>query len=68
MVDIAQRGRRTPNVAVANTPMGALLLVVGAMSGALAMLGNGIALGFLAVLGLAGVLVARSLPEVSRSG
>lgn len=64
VVDMAEGDRRTEYVAVANTAMGALLLVIGGLSGALAALGPEIALGFLALLGLAGVLVGRSLPEV----
>lgn len=68
VVDMAEGDRRTGYVAVANTSMGALLLVVGGVSGALASLGTEVALGFLALLGLAGVLVGRSLPEVSRHG
>ena len=51
---------------MANTAMGALLLLIGAVSGALAALGAEVALGFLALLGLAGVMVSRGLPEVSR--
>jgi hypothetical protein len=46
-----------------------LLLVTGALSGALAGLGSEAALSFLAalgVLGVLGVIVGRSLPEVSR--
>ncbi|MEN1939773.1 hypothetical protein WCE39_01525 [Luteimonas sp. MJ174] len=68
VVDMAEGDLRTAYVAVANTAMGALLLVVGGVSGALASLGTEVALGFLALLGLAGVLVARNLPEVSRHG
>jgi hypothetical protein len=66
VVDMAEGDRRTEYVAVANTAMGALLLVIGAVSGALAALGAEVALGFLALLGLAGVMVSRGLPEVSR--
>lgn len=46
--------------------MGVLLLAVGAVSSALAGLGNEAVLGFLAVLGALGVAVGRTLPEVSR--
>ncbi len=66
VVDMAEGDRRTEYVAVANTAMGALLLLIGAVSGALAALGAEVALGFLALLGLAGVMVSRGLPEVSR--
>ncbi|WP_418605949.1 hypothetical protein [Georgenia sp. SUBG003] len=65
VVDLAHGDRRTEYVAVANTTMGVLLLAAGALSSALALLGAEVALVFLAVLGLAGVLAGRSLPEVS---
>ncbi|MPV37523.1 MFS transporter [Georgenia subflava] len=65
VVDMAEGDRRTEYVAVANTAMGVLLLVAGAVSSGLALLGTEVALLFLAALGLAGVVAARSLPEVS---
>lgn len=64
VVDMADGDQRTEYVAVANTAMGVLLLLAGAVSGALATLGPDAALVFLAVLGLLGVVVARTLPEV----
>jgi len=64
VVDMAGDDRRTEYVAVSNTAIGVLLLVAGALSGALATFGNEAALLFLAALGLLGVLVARTLPEV----
>ncbi|WP_181312966.1 MFS transporter [Nocardioides campestrisoli] len=64
VVDMAGDDRRTEYVAVSNTAIGVLLLVAGALSGALATFGNEVALLFLAALGLLGVLVARTLPEV----
>lgn len=66
VVDMAGEERRTSYVAVSNTAIGVLLLVVGAASSALALLGPVAALAFLAALGLVGVLVARTLPDVSR--
>lgn len=66
VVDMAEGDQRTEYVAVANTCMGVLLLVAGALSGALALLGAQAALIFLAALGLAGVVVSRTLPEVSQ--
>lgn len=63
VVDIAEGDRRTEYVAVSNTAMGVLLLVAGAVSGALATFGPSAALVFLALLGLAGVVVGRTLPE-----
>lgn len=66
VVDMAEGDQRTQYVAVANTAMGALLLVVGALSVGLAALGAETALVFLALLGLVGVVVARTLPEVEK--
>ena len=66
VVDLAEGDQRTEYVAVANTAMGVLLLVAGAVSGGLALLGAEVALLFLGLLGLAGVIVSRTLPQVSR--
>jgi MFS family permease len=65
VVDMATGDQRTEYVAVSNTAMGVLLLITGAASSALAQLGPEAALLFLAGLGLLGVLVGRSLEEVS---
>ncbi len=66
VVDMASGDQRTEYVAVSNTAMGILLLVAGAVSSGLAQLGTGAALAFLALLGVVGVLVAQSLPEISK--
>ena len=66
VVDMAEGDKRTDYVAVGNTAMGVILLATGAISGALAQAGPNWALVFLAALGLLGVLVGRTLPEVSR--
>jgi hypothetical protein len=66
VVDLAEGDQRTQYVAVANTVMGVLLLAVGALTAALAVLGNEAALLLLAVLGIAGAVVGRGLPEVSK--
>ncbi|HEX2247979.1 MAG TPA: MFS transporter [Arthrobacter sp.] len=65
VVDMATGDRRTDYVAVSNTAMAVLLLVAGGISSALASFGTGFSLLFLALLGIAGIIVARSLPEVS---
>lgn len=65
VVDMAEGDRRTTYVAVANSAMGVILLLTGAISGGLATLGSVWALGFFALLGLVGVAMARALPEVS---
>jgi len=66
VVDMAEGDQRTEYVAVSNTAMGLILLAAGALSGGLALLGGEVALIFLAVLGLAGVVVSRTLPNVSK--
>lgn len=65
IVDMAEGDRRTRYVGAANTLMGVILLLVGAVSGAVALLGPSAALLFLAAVGLVGVVAARRLPEVS---
>jgi predicted MFS family arabinose efflux permease len=65
VVDLADGPQRTRYVAVSNTLMGLLLLVIGAISGGLALLGEPVALGFLAVLGAAGAMASHTLPEAS---
>lgn len=66
VVDMAEGDRRTTYVAVSNSAMGFVLLVVGGISSLLAVLGIVWALLFLAVLGLVGVAASVRLPEVSR--
>lgn len=66
VVDMAEGEQRTRYVAVANTAMGVILLLIGALSGGIAMLGPHAALVFLAVLGIAGALTAGQLAEVSK--
>ncbi len=63
VVELGDRGARTSYVAVSNTVMGLLLLVVGGLTSLLALLGTEVALVALALLGAAGVPVALRLPE-----
>ncbi|MGV8845973.1 MFS transporter [Tessaracoccus sp.] len=65
VVDMAEGDQRTEYVAVSNSAMGVILLATGGVSAALATLGVDWALGFLAVLGIIGVVGAIRLPEVS---
>ncbi|MFC7404057.1 MFS transporter [Georgenia alba] len=65
VVDMAEGDTRTAYVAVANSAMGGLLLAAGAVTGGLAVWGPEAALALLAALGLAGVVMAWRLPEVS---
>ena len=65
VVDMGEGDQTTQYVAVANTAMGVILLLVGAISGIIAMAGARAALIALAIIGIVGFLLARSLPEVS---
>ncbi len=65
VVDMATGDQRTEYVAVSNSAMGIILLATGGVSAGLATLGVDWALGFLAVLGIVGVIGAIRLPEVS---
>lgn len=65
VVDLAEGNQRTDYVAVSNTAIAVLLLAAGGLTSALAAVGPEVALAALAALGLAGVLVSGSLPEVS---
>ncbi|GAA4473809.1 MFS transporter [Enteractinococcus fodinae] len=67
LVDMAEGDQRTTYVAVSNTVLGIVLLVVGGISSLLAMLHIFAALLFLAGTGLIGVVVSSRLPEVSAS-
>lgn len=64
VVDMAEGNRRTDYVAVSNTAIGLLLLVVGGLGAALSALGPEWSLGLLAAMGVAGALGVRALPEV----
>lgn len=66
VVDMAEGDLRTTYVAVSNSAMGVILLVVGGISSLLALAGVVWALLFLAGLGIVGVVTGSRLPEVSR--
>ena len=66
VVDMAEGDKRTAYVAVSNSAMGVILLVVGAVSSALASFGIPFALVFLAGMGVTGVFFSLRLPDVSR--
>lgn len=65
VVDMAEGDKRTTYVAVSNSAMGIILLLVGGISSGLAAFGPEWALVFLAAMGLIGTLTAVRLPEVS---
>ncbi len=64
VVDLGDTGDRTDYVAVSNTAMGVLLLVVGAVSSVVALFGAEAALLLLAAIGLVGIPVSLSMAEV----
>ncbi|MGB5856169.1 MAG: MFS transporter [Oceanisphaera sp.] len=64
LVDLAGGNRRTDYVAVSNTLMGILLLVVGAVSMLLALLSNLAVILVFSLLGVIGVWLAQTLPNV----
>ena len=66
VIDMAEGDLRTVYVAVSNTAMGVILLVVGGISSMLAVAGVAWALMFLAGLGVLGAVWGWRLPEVSR--
>jgi hypothetical protein len=68
LVDLAGGNRRTDYVAVSNTAMGGLLLVTGALTGAVGTASVPAALAVLAGMGLAGAWLCRRLPEVQPPG
>lgn len=65
VVDVAEGDVRTTYVAVGNSAMGVILLVVGGISSAIALVGVPWALVFLAALGLIGAASSLRMPEVS---
>ncbi|MGO5000333.1 MFS transporter [Oceanisphaera sp. W20_SRM_FM3] len=64
LVDLAGGNRRTDYVAVSNTLMGILLLLVGALSMLLALFSNFVVILVFSLLGLVGVWLAQRLPDV----
>ncbi|HHW84073.1 MAG TPA: MFS transporter, partial [Actinomycetales bacterium] len=66
VVDMAEGDQRTRYVAVANTAMGVILLVTGAVSSFLATFGELPALVFLAALGVLGAILGARMPDVSK--
>ena len=66
LVDMAEGDKRTLITGASNTVMGIVLLVVGAVSSAISLLGPQAALMFLAAVGAAGVVGATRLKDVSK--
>ena len=68
VVDLGEGNERTDYVAVSNSVIAVLLLVVGGITGALSTFGPAVALLVLAGIGALGVPAALSLPAVSAQG
>ncbi|MDX1554413.1 MAG: hypothetical protein R3212_00130 [Xanthomonadales bacterium] len=67
VVNLATGNQRTDYVAISNTVIGVLLLVVGAVGSLAAIIGNSGVIGLLAIMGFTGAAVGASLPEVEHS-
>ena len=65
LVDLAEGDQRTRYTGAANTMMGVILLLIGLLSGVVALAGSTAALLFLAGIGLLGVLAAGRMEDVS---
>lgn len=63
VVDFATGNKRTDYVAISNTVIGVLLLLVGSVGALAPVIGNTGIIALLAVMGLIGALLAISLPE-----
>ena len=65
VVNLATGNQRTDYVAVSNTLIGILLLIVGSIGALAPVMGNDGVIGVLAMMGLAGAFHGRSLPELT---
>jgi hypothetical protein len=63
IVDLATGNKRTDYVAISNTVIGVLLLVVGSVGALAPLIGNAGIIGLLALMGMAGAVLGRTLPE-----
>ena len=63
VVDLATGNRRTDYVAISNSVIGVLLLLVGSVGALAPVIGNAGVIGVLALMGLAGALLGTTLPE-----
>ena len=67
VVNLGSGNRRTDYVAIGNTVIGVLLLVVGSVGALAPLIGNAGVIGILALMGLAGAALGATLPEVEDS-
>ncbi len=64
VVNLASGNQRTDYVAISNTVIGVLLLLVGAVGSLSAVIGNAGVIGLLALMGLSGAAAGGALPDV----
>jgi hypothetical protein len=64
VVNLASGNKRTDYVAISNTTIGVLLLLVGSVGLLVPMIGNAGVIGLLALMGLCGAALGTTLPEV----
>ncbi|MDJ0760460.1 MAG: MFS transporter [Woeseiaceae bacterium] len=64
IVNLGTGNKRTDYVAISNTVIGVLLLLVGAVGALVPVIGNDGVIGLLALMGLAGALYGTTLPDV----
>ena len=63
IVDLATGNKRTDYVAISNTVIGVLLLLVGSVGALAPLIGNAGVIALLALMGMAGALLGTGLPE-----
>ena len=67
VVDLATGNKRTDYVAISNTVIGVMLLLVGSVGALVPVFGNAGVIALLAFMGLAGALLGTRLPETQES-
>jgi hypothetical protein len=67
VVDLATGNRRTDYVAISNTVIGVLLLLVGSVGALAPVIGNAGVIALLSVMGMAGAMLGTRLPEVQQA-
>lgn len=66
VVNLASGNKRTDYIAISNTVIGILLLLVGAIGALAPVIGNDGVIGLLALMGLTGAVYGAVLPDVEQ--
>ncbi len=66
VVDLATGNKRTDYVAISNSVIGVMLLLVGAAGALAPLIGNHGVIALLSLMGLAGAVLGAGLPETQR--